>query len=422
MLLKRKTGIIISVYAVAAIITLSVFSAVVYQRLTNYRRVTAYGSRQAFEETVRAVDELSSSLKKSVYASDGSMCGSICAEAYANALSAEATLSSLPFSTQELEQTSAFLNTAGDYAYTLCAESAEKGFDEEQLEQLTQLSAAAADYASMLRELQGSVNNGLTIIDRMEQPVQNVDADETPRLSAALLGYEEKLAQMEPLSYDGKYCKSESKGAGELTEEEILEAAASAAGVEARQLKQEYAYEGTEGRRCYSAGELLICVSSRGLESMAQSRLVGDAAISAEEAVELAEAFLTRQGYEELKQESMSEGGGVLSLRYNRQQDGAVVLDSYVGISIALDDGSIYMFNALNYCDEKVEVEWKTNEEQAREKLTGNLEANDARKVIIKSAGGRDMACYEFFCTGENGESVMVYVDGESGSQCRIEL
>ena len=50
------------------------------------------------------------------------MCDKICCEAYACAAAAESALSTLPFSTWELEQLSAFLNTAGDYAHSLCGQ------------------------------------------------------------------------------------------------------------------------------------------------------------------------------------------------------------------------------------------------------------------------------------------------------------
>ncbi|MEI3101489.1 MAG: hypothetical protein V8T45_06770 [Oscillospiraceae bacterium] len=39
------------------------------------------------------------------------------------------------------------------------------------------------------------------------------------------------------------------------------------AGVEPMELKEEYSYTGTDGHHCYSAGDLIIFVSSHGLES-----------------------------------------------------------------------------------------------------------------------------------------------------------
>ena len=420
--MSKKLKRLVGIYTVAALVALSLMSAIYYSRLADYRRWALYGSRQAFEETVGAVDALSRSLRKSVYATGGGMCASVCAEAYADALAAESALAVLPFSTQELELSAAFINTAGDYAYTLIRETAETGFDDEQLEDLTALSASASAYADMLRRLQGEVNNGLTVMDSRELRLPNVGVDEAPLVSDALLGYESEGAQAQTLAYDGKYAQAGERAAGELSEEEAAEAAARAAGVETRELRQEYSYEGEDGRRCYSAGELLICVSSRGLESMAQSRLIGQGRVSVEKAREIAEDFLAAQGFQGLSLAGTAESGGAAGFRFARSVDGALCLDETVYISVALDDGSIYMLNAESYEEDAPVLDWTVSEEQAREKLTDVLTLQSSRKVVIKSPGGQDSPCYEFSCAAENGETVRVYVDAATGQQCRIEL
>ena len=420
--MSRKLRTLICVYLTAALLTLGVLSAVIYGRLTDYRRSAAYSARQAFEETVRSADALSLSLEKGLYASDGDIRAQLCAQAYAQAMAAQAALSVLPFSTQELERSAEFINIAGDYAYTLCGPGAAEGFQPEQWEQLRQLSADAADYADMLRRLQGDVNNGLTIIDSREQPLQNVEPDGTPLLSASLLDYESRSPGGRELLYDGKYGRARESASGELSDEELLALAAAAAGVEPRELKREYDYQGTDGRRCYSAGDLLLCVSSWGLESMAQSRLIGEAGIGAEEAETRALDFLEKQGYKDLAVISRGQSGGAAVFRFAPQAEGAVCLDNYLSLSVALDDGSIYMFNAASYSPALPELKWAVTQAQAEETLGDRLELLSSRRVIIKSAGGRDLGCYELSCTGINGRGVRVYVDGETGRQRRIEL
>ena len=420
--MTRKARTIISIYAVAAIVTLGLLSAVLYERLTDYRRAALYSSQQAFEETVGAVDALSAALEKSLYAVDGGMCGKVCAEAFGRAMAAETALSVLPFNTWELERSAAFLNVAGDYSYSLLVSAGEKGFDERQLEQLQKLSAAAAEYSAMLSDLRLSLNNGMTVMDSMESPLRNVGESDTAKLSAAMLDYEASLSEPEPLSYDGRFTASEPRSGGELTPEEMLSAAARAAGVEERELKEEYDYEGEDGRRCYSAGELLVLVSSRGLESMAQSRLISEGRISADRAAEIAQSFLNDNGFEGLTQVSRSENGGTARFDFASAQDGALRVDDRVSVAIALDDGGVYLFDASRYSGEESDVKWTVDESSAREKLSDGLELLSARRVIIASAGGRDTACYEFTCLDEGDRQVRIYVDAETGSQCRIEL
>ena len=145
--MSAKAKQLIIIYTAAALVTLSVLSAVLYSKLADYRLTALYSSSGAFETTVSAVDGLSRSLKKSLYVTDATLGRSICTQAYANALAAEAALSALPFSTQELEQLSGFLNRAGDYAKSLGAQSGDK-LSDEQKQQLKTMSDTCLLYTS----------------------------------------------------------------------------------------------------------------------------------------------------------------------------------------------------------------------------------------------------------------------------------
>ena len=233
--MRRKGKIILSAYALAAAAVLTGLSWTGQAGLNNYRATARYSAGQAFEETVRAVEALSESLAKSRYAGDGSMCSRVCCEACANAGAAESAMASLPFDTQELEQLSAFLNVAGDYAYTLCAQAAEQGFTETQREELNRLSGQAADFAQRLR---------------------NVGEEPGEALSARLLGFEKDFEPGEPLRYDGRYGCEKRQKLGYLTEEEMLQTAADFAGRPPEELSLLYRYEGIDGQRCYRTGDL----------------------------------------------------------------------------------------------------------------------------------------------------------------------
>lgn len=68
-----------------------------------------YGYAHAFEEVVGSVSALSDSLHRASYASGAELSGQLCADIYGSCLAAEMTMAVLPFSTQELEQTAAFI-------------------------------------------------------------------------------------------------------------------------------------------------------------------------------------------------------------------------------------------------------------------------------------------------------------------------
>ena len=264
-------------------------------------------------------------------------------------------MSVLPFSTHELEKLSGFLNMTGDYSASLIS-GAEAELSEEQKQQLRQLSLSAADFAARLSQLQTEVNDGSVLMDSMEQQRFARSKTGGEMLSSRLLSYEQEFTSPEEFVYDGKYSPTEERQAGSLSPDEAKQIAADAAGVEARELKEEYSYEGEDGRKCYSAGELMLCVSSRGLESMSQSRLVSTGGLGGEEARAKAEEFLESLGYEDLALSAENVSETLAIFRYAPEQDGAIRRDDYISISVALDDGSIYSFDASRYSPEKPEI------------------------------------------------------------------
>lgn len=419
--MSKKMKQILAIYTVAALVTLSLLCAIGYAHLTQLRRTAAYASRASFEAMVRSVDAMGAALQKSLYATDGGLCGSLCGEISASASAAEASLSALPFDTQELEQVSGFVNRAGDYAYSLAPQAGEEGFTQEQQQQLAEFAAQAGEFAALLRDLQTEVNNGLLTLDSREQRLQNVGREEEKLLSAALLDY--RLGyDGEELNYDGKYTAKEQQPAGDLSPEQAKELAARAAGVEPRELKEEYDYTGPDGRRCYSAGEVVLCVSSRGLESLAQTRLVSESSISLEQARQAAVKFLEQLELEELALVSYADSGTVASFDFAQTQDEAIRLDSGVKVSVALDDGSIYAYNAVNYSTQSAQVSWNVGEEEARTRLPENVSCEGSRKVILRSAGERDLPCYAFNCVDSQGQGLTIYVNADTGKQCRIDI
>ena len=417
----KKIRILLIVYTLAALIGLGGLAWASQSRLEWYRAASDLAAARAFEEAVTAADALSLSLKKLSYAGDEALGKSLCAQAHAAALSCDTALSVLPFATQELEGLLGFLNRAGDYTASLCALSAET-LEESDRQHLQDFGEAAAQLADSLRKLQAKVHSGDVAMDRRETPLRNVGEDGTERLSARLLDYESGFTAPEAFAYEGQFSPEKSRGPGTLTDGEARALAAKAAGVEERELREEYTAEGPEGRRCYSAGGLLIGVSRRGLEYVAQSRLVENGRLSPEEARGYAEKFLADNGFEDLVPERGGENGALASFYYVPTQEGVPRTEDGVSITIALDDGSVYAFDATRYDPAPAELSWKIGEDEALNTLPDLVTAESSRRVICRSPGGNPLACWELRCTGLEGEPVTIYVNAETGRPCKIEL
>ena len=419
MSIKLKRLLVI--YTAAALIALSGYAYAAAGQLRRVRLTAGYESARAFEAALSAAEDLSAVFKKLRFTTDDALGKALCARALADAQSAETALSILPFETQELEKLQGFLGRAGDYAESLCALT-DRSLPAEHREHLLSFGEAAADFAEHLRELQGMLHEGSILMDTLEKPVRNVTDGDTQLLSALLLGYESSFTAPEEFQYEGRYSLAAAPAAGSLKEEEALAIAAKAVGVEPRELREEYSYEGPEGRRCYSAGGTLLGVSSRGLEFMGQSRLVSRAELDRDEAQKRAEDFLARMGYTDLQLYAAGGSETIAVFRYAPQQDGVMRPDDALSLSIALDDGSVYALDATKYSPWAVDVSWNTDEEEALATLPEGVEVDVTRRLILKTLSGTYRPCWELTCTDDAGESARICVDAGTGRQYRVEI
>jgi len=420
MSIKMKRLLVI--YALAALTALSAYAYAAARQLGQVRLMAGFESARAFEAAVSAAEDLSAAFKKISYTTDEALGKSLCAQAYADALSAETALSILPFETQELEKLEGFLGRAGDYAASLCALT-ELRLPAEHREHLRAYGEAAAQLAGELGTMQAKLHEGSVTMDTREKRLLNVDDGKNQKLSAMLLAYEDSFTAPEEFSYEGRYSPARETEGGTLTDEEALALAAKAAGVEPRELREEYSYEGPDGRRCYSAGGRLYGVSHRGLEFIGSSRLVGTASLSMPDAREKAEAFLARMDYTDLAFYSSERRENVAVFRYAPVQDGVMRPDDALSVSVAMDDGSVYALDATGYSPRAVELNWETDEEAALATLPEGVQAVSARRLILKSPGGSYLPCWELnIQSAEGNAGARVYVDAGTGRQCRVEL
>lgn len=419
--MTKKTRILLITYVGAALVALSVFSAVCWGHLRLYRRQTGYDAARAFEETVGGIDRLSRSLEKSLYAADGGMCGKVCAAICADARAAETAMSALPFSTVEIEQIRGFLGLTGDYAYTLCREAAEQGFTDEQRKNLAAMSETAAALAASVRQMQAGVNEGRLTMDTRETQIANVGVEEELRyLSEELTDCEAGFTPLEPLRYDGRYTAVEAQKEARVDEAKARPLAAQILGVPQENLDPAADY--ADGARLsYRSGTRTVCLTAEGLESLTDSRLVSEARLSDEEGQAAAEAFLAQQGCEGLQLAESRRSGALLSLRYASGAGEITNLDKSVSLTVALDDGSIYAYDACALRTEAAAEGWD-GEAAPEEWVPDTLQLQDARKVTLRSPGGQSLPCWELQCSAGDGKSVTLYINALTGKQQEIEI
>ena len=420
MYIRKKTFILIITYLTAAVVALGAYTAVHFGMEGSYRRTAEYGYAHAFEEVVSAASNLSDSLHRASYATGAELSGQLCADIYGSCLAAEMTMAALPFSTQELEQTAAFIGIAGDYARSMLRASAQSGFDDSARADFASLYKTASALTEKLHELQSSVNDGDVLLDEPE----NVFAKGGDRLSASMLNMEDGMDNTELGSYGGKYAKNAPNQNKEpVPEDEAKAIAADFFGLDADELEAEYTAE--NGTACFSFNGGSVCLDADGnvLSLSSERSVYGD--MESAELEKIACDFLAAHGFGDMYLASSERVGSVQTMKFECVENGVRCIDDSVRISVAGDYGGIYAYDATEHVRAHgtyPSASAAVSEGAARAALPSTLNVLSSQLCYAPADDDSAVLCYGFECSGSDGEGLFVLVDARTGCQFNILL
>lgn len=416
MYIKKKTFILIITYLSAAAIAFGAYSAVLSVGSAGYRSTARYGYEHAFGEVVTAAEKLSDALHRGAYATGAEMSASVCADVYGSCLTAGMTMSELPFSTQELENTARFVGVAADFSQSLMGSG---GFDDKTRKSFAELYKTAESITEALDELRDDINNGTV---KMDEPEALFDDNGASLLSTAMLEMESGIGELPELDYDGRYNKAAAEECKDpITEDEARTIAADFLGLEGDEISLQYRSEA--GTTSFEHEDKSILVDGWGnVVSLSSSRIVtGD--MPAEDMEKAAKEFLTKHGFDHMHLASSERMGNLQSMRFEHLDGGVRCEKDSVRISVAADDGTVYSFDASgHYSDTQKHAKPKSivTQTQAASALPKGLSAKPKGMVYAETAGGNERLCYEFECESKNDDTLRILVDAETGSQYRI--
>ena len=406
---KRKLRRFAAVCAVMAFAVLSIFSALYFARVKDYRCASRYSYELSFEETAAAVGALSDTLEKSRYAT-GELCHLLASEAFAEACAAKAALATLPFSTVEMEQTKSFLGTVGDFTHTLCGRGGE--FSDDERADVLALSDAAAAYSALLLDMKDALACGELEMDSREEQLVNVLPSPAVRhLSEGFAEAEENFPAVQEL-------KSVAREAAAALPQYLDPARARAAaaaflGVSADLLREEYGY--ADGTIAFSRGTVTLRADEEHVISLSDARLVDTVNASDKRAADKAREILQNAGYENMAESGRRKSGNVLYVSFVEKKGDALCLDCSAEVGIALDNCALYSFRAPEGQTD-AELSWPLSAEAAQAALPDSLAPLGVKKVI---SGGEP--CYRFRC--RDGErTVNVLVDAVYAQMREVEV
>ncbi len=409
---KRRNKIRMITFVAAAFLVLAGTTISGYVEAARLRRDLQYTYDRALGDLNDCISSMQVTLEKSLYANTPTQQNGLAARVMREASLAKGALAVLPVSDDSLYEASRFITQAGDFAMTLSRRISAGGtITDEEYESLRQLGEYAA---------------------RLQETLRSADPDFTSGSTDSFKDTAEEFADYPTLIYDGPFSDHIAQkqpafleGEDELPQGNAQKNAADFLGVSASELAHEGDTAGNLATYNFTRDTQRITVTRLGghVAALIDSREIGEETLSVDEAKAAAAAFLESHGLTGMKESYYEVSDGVCTINYAFAQDGVICYPDLIKVSVALDNGGIVEYNAsgflMNHTDRELAAAALTADE-ARASVSPHLSPDEGRLALIPTAGLNEVLTYEFACTGENGEEILVYINAETGMEEQI--
>lgn len=435
--MKKSTRVLIFTCLAVVFVATVGFAVREHARAQHAERLLSNTYYHAFTELTTAAGELDSALQKVTYTTPGPLQDSLYQQIYAKALAAQYALGELPYASMELEQTAAFFAKTGDYAMSLT-----RGGTSDAREQLAALSRIAEDLSVSLNQLQGELEAGALDLNRVTQATRRLsDSEAKSEMDGGVTfqTVESDFPELPSLVYDGPFSEHMSaavpkalEGLSDVTPEEARERAAAFLNVSPGALTLASAGNGVLPTYSFTlpqdGGTGYIEITRQGGQVLSyfQDRCPGQPSLSVEEAVSIAQNYLTAWAFPHMEPSYHIQREGLLTIHFAPVEQEIYCYPDLVKLTIALDNGKLLGYEAHGYLYQHRIRSFPApavSQDTARAAVPGGVEVLSAQKALIPTQGGtEEVLTYEFKCQTAEGRHVLIYVNAETGLQQNILL
>ncbi len=430
--LKDRHMLSIIVVMLAIIIILGLY---IYKKQTEYRQASENAYNMAFYELVDYVQNVEVYLAKSLISSSPESGADNLTNVWREANLAMAYLAQLPINSNELENTSKFLNQVSEYSYTLSRKTInDEELTDDDMNNLKELHEYSVELENTLNQLSADLNDGRISWGELSeegtvafaQQVSNISQDSFDNLEQAFHEYS-------GLIYDGAFSEHittvEKLG---LTGENIDEETAKNKATELfnnEDIKDVTSYGKSEGDiNSYNFGitfnddtTATVSISEKGghVIYMEKNRDVTAEVISQEEADEMAKQYLEEKGFSNMKETYYLKQRGIVTINYAYVQDDVIMYADLIKVKVALDDGEILGIETTGYLNSHTERELEEPNitvEEAKKNLNDELIIESEELAMVPTEYKTEVLCWEFEGNYE-GLDFIVYVNAETGKE-----
>ncbi len=414
-----------------------------YNEKNDYHTYLDIQFQRQFYELIGHVENAQINLSKAMASGSNKDIVKFLNDAVQQSYMAQEKLTQLPFHHGGIRGIEKFLSQLGDYSTAMLNKTLEGiTLEEKELNTMVQLHDYANNLSQQLIELQQDVaSGGINFGDLRREGNKDLKSLETMMKDFNLINFEERLLEYPELIYDGPFSdhlkdvKPRLKGE-EVSEKEVANIIRDAfekhkndeivvTGEIKNQSIDGY-YVSIYNENTPEGYEASAAVSKLGGKIIwyMDPILKGESNIDRKEAIQKAEEFLKKIGYENMQSTYVMAYEGQIVINFAYEQDDVLIYSDLVKVKVSLDNGDIIGFEAQGYLSNHYErniEEPKISEDTARERLSSGVTEESVRLAMIPIEGAKEVLTYEFKVKfGE--DNYLIYIDANTGDQRKMLL
>lgn len=390
---------------------------------------------QALYQLVDYMQNVENYLAKSMISTSATHGAETLTNLWREANLAQTYLAMLPIESQELENTSKFLNQVSDYSYALSRKNiVGKELTDDDLKNLEDLYEYSVNLSNIVNQISTDLNDG-------NISWSNLTGDESTQFAQQVSGdldisstLEENFHEYSGLIYDGAYSEhitnKDKKGltGNKISEDEATKIVEDFIGKDNIEEISNLGYSENANIPSYTYSvntkkedNISITISEKGghIIYFNSNRDVLVENLTNDEAKDKGLEFLKQKGINNMQATYYLKDEGILTVNYAYEQDNILMYPDLIKVKIALDDGEILGMETTGYLNnhfERKDLKVKITKEQAKEKINKKLDIKSERLTVIPTEWESEILCYEF--KGEiNDKDYLVYINAKTGEE-----
>ena len=431
---KSRRGFVRAVsFVTALMVILCAFAAISYATARRYRTYVEHSYQRALSELSNYITGIDAALAKGQYSNTAPQIQKMVSRLQQETAGAKAVLAQLPSDAGEIESAEKFLSQLGGYCSMLSEKIGEGGtITAEDSDMLDMLAGYAGEMAAQINNMVAEVSGGRMLIGEVQHEIESGHAASQGQIRGISAGFKDLndgFSDYPVMIFDGPFSDHIQQRTSRLLEDVAEIDAAQALSAAQNACGGAIVPNGETGGNlpCYrfSGDDFTVSVTKSGgmVEEILRIRPVGEPMLTAAQALERAGEELRRFGIAEFANRYYVIDNGVLVANFAAVQDGIVLYPDLIKVGIALDDGTLYSYEARDYILAHTRREFPeiaVSEQQARDVLSPKLTPLSHSMVLIPAEGLREVLCHEFLCTGRDDEQILVYINVETGVEQEI--